>query len=64
VDTTLTAMIQNERFAGSKRPYSTPTIQSRGRIEEMTRWVGGRWGEFFSGQGSGWNPWQAPGTGS
>lgn len=47
-----------------KRVYSTPTIRVQGRVEELTRWIGGNWGEFFGGQGSGYNPWARPGAGS
>lgn len=47
-----------------KKNYTHPTVTEGGRVEELTRWVGGRWGEFFGGQGSGWNPWTNPGGGS
>lgn len=48
----------------AKRAYSAPRIQPKGRVEDLTRWIGGKWGEFFNGQGSGWNPWASPGNGS
>lgn len=57
-------MTQPNRPARTKKAYSTPSIRSRGRLEDLTRWIGGPWGEFFSGQGAGWNPWGNPGTGS
>ena len=44
-----------------KKPYVSPTITPQGRVEDLTQWIGGRWGEFFNGQGSGWNPWATPG---
>ncbi len=44
------------------RTYETPSIEVQGRVEELTQWIGGRWGEFFNGQGSGWNPWANPGS--
>lgn len=59
-------MTQSDRAseAHAKKPYSTPSIEPKGRVEEITRWIGGWWGEFFHGQGSGWNPWSRPGGGS
>ena len=44
-----------------KKPYASPTITPQGRVEDLTQWIGGQWGEFFNGQGSGWNPWKTPG---
>jgi hypothetical protein len=44
-----------------KKVYVTPSITAQGRVEDLTQWIGGRWGEFFNGQGSGWNPWKSPG---
>jgi len=39
-----------------KLPYQRPELTELGPIEVVTRWIGGPWGEFFGGQGSGWNP--------
>jgi len=50
-----------------KKTYVAPELTEHGSIEKITGWVGGPWGEFFGGQGSGWNPWkngENGGTGS
>lgn len=44
-----------------KKPYVAPELVEHGSIEKITGWVGGPWGEFFGGQGSGWNPWKQKG---
>ncbi len=44
-----------------KKPYITPDLIEHGSIEKITGWVGGPWGEFLGGQGSGWNPWKKNG---
>lgn len=54
----------SETGSEGKRIYETPKIEVQGRVEDLTQWIGGRWGEFFNGQGSGWNPWSPPGGGS
>ena len=41
-----------------RKQYTTPRLVEHGSIENITGWIGGPWGEFFSGQGSGWNPWE------
>jgi len=41
----------------AKRPYEAPKFEVQGRVEDLTQWIGGRWGEFFNGEGTGWNPW-------
>ncbi len=45
-----------------KKVYSAPQLVEHGSIESITGWIGGPWGEFFGGQGSGWNPYKKPGN--
>ena len=40
-----------------KKGYETPKIEVQGRVEDLTQWINGSWGEFFSGDQGGWNPW-------
>lgn len=40
-----------------KKEYVSPSVSEQGRVEDLTQWLGGRYGEFFNGQGAGWNPW-------
>lgn len=56
--------MKNRPIDSAKRAYSSPSIRPMGRVENLTRWIGGKWGEFFNGQGTGWNPWAPPGGGS
>ena len=44
----------------NKKAYSPPQLTVHGSVEKVTGWVGGPWGEFFGGQGGGWNPWGNP----
>ena len=53
---------QQARDGQAKRPYVAPEVVDYGTVEKITGWVGGPWGEFFGGIGTGWNPWQQPGT--
>ena len=46
-----------------KKEYNSPKITTYGKVEEITGWLGGPWGEFFCGPISGWNPGD-PNTGS
>jgi len=43
-----------------KKRYSSPKITTYGKVEEITGWIGGPWGEFFNGPISGWNPGDDP----
>lgn len=47
-----------------KKSWTSPAVKPQGRVEDLTQWIGGLWGEFFGGQGSGWNPWKQAGGGS
>ena len=49
----------SEPTRSEKKEYVCPDVSEQGRVEDLTQWLGGRWGEFFNGQGSGWNPWTA-----
>ena len=46
-----------------KKHYVSPTITPQGRVEELTKLIGGRWGASLSPQGLAgpWNPWKTPG---
>lgn len=43
-----------------RNTYTAPKLTVYGTVEKLTGWVGGPWGEFLGGQGSGWNPWACP----
>lgn len=47
-----------------KKQYIPPKITIYGKVEDLTGWIGGPWGEFFNGPISGWNPGEEPGGGS
>ncbi|MEM6674435.1 MAG: hypothetical protein AAF726_16435 [Planctomycetota bacterium] len=47
-----------------KRNYTRPTVEARGRIEDLTRWVGQRQKVGNLPSAGGWNIWTQPGTGS
>jgi hypothetical protein len=47
----------------SRRPYQSPTITARGRVEDITRWIATRT-RRPGVPGVNWNPWQLPGAGS
>lgn len=54
-------MKANEQNQGrNKKPYSPPKLVVRGSVEKLTGWIGGPWGEFLGGEGSGFNPWKDP----
>ena len=47
-----------------KKSYAPPRLKDYGPINEVTGWIGGRFGEFFGGEGTGWNPYKDPPSGS
>jgi hypothetical protein len=47
-----------------KKAYVAPQLIELGEVEKMTQWLGGPYGEFFGGQGTGWNPFEPRPTGS
>lgn len=53
---------QTENKSQQKHSYQAPKVTDQGRVEDLTQWVGGLWGEFMAGQGSGWNPWKNAGS--
>ena len=44
-----------------KKHYESPILEEHGRIEDLTGWVGGPWGEFLGGPVTGYNPVVRPG---
>ena len=47
-----------------RKPYRSPTIESKGRVEDLTRWVNSWWSVLLGGGAETWNPWASPGGGS
>ena len=52
--------VQGASGLRDKKAYDPPTLVELGSVENRTQWIGGLFGEFFGGQGTGWNPWSVP----
>ena len=47
-----------------RKSYSSPTIEPKGRVEDVTRWGNGWWSLLLGQQDKTWNHWATPGGGS